>query len=236
MARAQQMPEAARRRAGDPLAFARGGGGAAVEALGDLQRDQRTAAGALRQKKPSFNCAACVCQAHWSRRQFRPRAGAQSLAPSRADRGLRSPPTTRATPACNQRLGAGRRLAVMGAGLERDIGGGAARGLAGLRQRHGLGMGAAAIMGPAAADNAALRARRARSRPPDWAPRGQARARPARAHGACGGDRQGLGTWSRSGFEPCLTRFAAQSPQQCPTETPKPPAQAAAASIEFVVI
>ena len=35
----------------------------------------------------------------------------------------------------DQRIGAGRRAAVMGAGFERDIGGGAARQLAGLGQR-----------------------------------------------------------------------------------------------------
>ena len=41
----------------------------------------------------------------------------------------------------------------MGAGLERDIDGGAARGLAGLLQRHRLGMRPAAGLGPAAADD-----------------------------------------------------------------------------------
>ena len=43
--------------------------------------------------------------------------------------------------------------AVMGAGLERHIDGRAARGLAGLRQRHRLGMRPAAGLGPAAADD-----------------------------------------------------------------------------------
>ena len=54
----------------------------------------------------------------------------------------------------DQQVGAGRAaLAAVGAGLERDVGGGAARRLAGLGQRHRLGMGPAAGLGPAAADD-----------------------------------------------------------------------------------
>ena len=53
--------------------------------------------------------------------------------------------------------------------------------------------------GPAAADDAALRRRRSRSRPPDWARPGRARARPAPAHGACGGCLVGLRSWHGQG-------------------------------------
>ena len=62
--------------------------------------------------------------------------------------------TTRADAGGDQGIGAGRRLAVMAAGLERDIGRGAARRLAGPRQRLGLGMRPAAGLRPAAPDDA----------------------------------------------------------------------------------
>ena len=44
----------------------------------------------------------------------------------------------------------------MGAGFQRDIGGGAACGLTGLAQRHGFGVRAAAGLRPAAPDHAAI--------------------------------------------------------------------------------
>ena len=53
----------------------------------------------------------------------------------------------------DQRIGAGRRFAVMGAGLERDIDRGPARRCPGLGQRHRLGVGTAAGSRPAAADD-----------------------------------------------------------------------------------
>ena len=53
-------------------------------------------------------------------------------------------------------IGAGRRLAEMRARLQRHIERGAARGLAGARQRLRLGMRPAAGLGPAAADNDAV--------------------------------------------------------------------------------
>ena len=56
----------------------------------------------------------------------------------------------------DDRIGAGRRLAEMRARLQRHIERGAARGLAGARQRLGLGMGPAAGLGPAAADDDAV--------------------------------------------------------------------------------
>src|SRR6266850_3236773 len=56
----------------------------------------------------------------------------------------------------NDSVGAGRRLADMRARLQRYIERGAARGLAGLLQRLGLGVGTAAGLGPAAADNDAI--------------------------------------------------------------------------------
>ena len=49
-----------------------------------------------------------------------------------------------ATP--DQRLGTGRRLAEMRAGLERDVDRGTARGVAGLRQRIGFGMRTTAVL------------------------------------------------------------------------------------------
>ena len=53
-------------------------------------------------------------------------------------------------------IGAGRRLAVVRAGLQRDVQRRAARRLAGTPQRLDLGMGPAAGLGPAAADNDAV--------------------------------------------------------------------------------
>ena len=57
----------------------------------------------------------------------------------------------------DQRVGAGRRPADMGAGFERHVGRGAARGRAGPRQRDGLGVRPSAVRRPAATDDAALR-------------------------------------------------------------------------------
>ena len=89
----------------------------------------------------------------------------------------------------DQRLGAGRGAAVMGAGLERDIGGGAARQLPGLGQRQGFGMGPPARLGPAAPDDpAALH---------DHAADGGVRPTQALAPAA---QRQG------QGHEPCVVR------------------------------
>ncbi len=51
---------------------------------------------------------------------------------------------------------AGRRLADMRTRLQRHVERGAARGLAGVIERHGLGMGTAACLRPAAADNDAV--------------------------------------------------------------------------------
>ncbi len=59
-------------------------------------------------------------------------------------------------PGRDHRIGAGRRFAEMRARLQRDIERGAARGVTGARQCLGLGMGAAAGLGPAAADNDAV--------------------------------------------------------------------------------
>ena len=53
----------------------------------------------------------------------------------------------------DQRRSAGGRVAMVGAGFQGDIGGGALRGVPGLFQRADLGMGAAAGLGPAATDH-----------------------------------------------------------------------------------
>ena len=53
----------------------------------------------------------------------------------------------------NERPGAGRRAAMMGAGFKRDIGGGTARQLSGLRKGDRLGMRAAATRRDAGPDN-----------------------------------------------------------------------------------
>ena len=59
-------------------------------------------------------------------------------------------------PGRDQRVRAGRRAAVMRAWFQRDIERGAARLRAGLRQSFNFGMGTAAGLGPAAADNHAV--------------------------------------------------------------------------------
>ena len=56
----------------------------------------------------------------------------------------------------DQGVHARRRFSVMGAGFERDVGGGAAGGVTRVAQGFGFGVRAAALLGPAAADDGSL--------------------------------------------------------------------------------
>ena len=87
-----------------------------------------------------------------------PRAAARCPAPSVRGSGSPSAITTRATPGRDQQVGAGRAARrFMRARLERHIDSRAARRFARLGQRHRLGMRPPAGLGPAAADDPAVR-------------------------------------------------------------------------------
>ena len=84
-------------------------------------------------------------------------------------------------PRLDQQVGAGRAArAVVRAGLQRHVDGRAARRLAGLGERHRLGMGPAALAG-SSRGRPLRRPARSRSRHWDWARSGRGRARRARA-------------------------------------------------------
>ena len=154
--------------AGDPLAVAGCRRDLAVEALRDLQRHQRPLL-VDAQEKACVSFRAPRVRAH---RVATSMPAARSLAmPSPFVRGSGSSTatTTRATPAAISDSAQGGVSRDLGARFERDIGGGAARSVAGLRQRIGFGVRSAAVRRPAAADDTAVASRRSRSRPTDWA-------------------------------------------------------------------
>ncbi len=151
---AQQMAEAAGFFARDPLALAGDGRGLAVEALGDLQRDQRPArpqaqeeagieAGRLLLQDTGRDLDAGLPQ-HGEALAADARIGVLDRRDDARDAGR------------DQCIGAGRRLAQMRTGLQRHIGGGAPRRLARLRQRHGLGMRPPARLCPTASQHPAF--------------------------------------------------------------------------------
>ena len=113
-----------------------------------------------------------------SRPRSRPRAAARTPAPPTRGSGSAMGATTRATPGRDDRIGAGRRAAVMRAGLERDVERCAARRLAGLGKRRSLRH-AAARPAPCGRGRRPCRPSPGSRRPPDSAR--SCRARPRRA-------------------------------------------------------
>ena len=123
---AHQVHLGARPRAGDPAALAGAGGDPPVERGGELQRQHRPPGGS-RLRKPRFSATASAARQPTSTAMP---AAAQRLDAARrrrAGRGPRSrpppaPPRPRPAPSAQGGVAAG-----VGAGLERDVGGGAAR-------------------------------------------------------------------------------------------------------------
>ena len=142
---------------GDPPALAVGQRDAAVERGGELERDVRPA-----QRPPGQEPR--HRRARLGRARRRSSTAIPAVAQPREPRAVgarigiaqrRRPPAPRPPRSAGRRR-PGPRGDAMRAGLERDIGGGAARRLARLRQRHRLGMRAPARLGPAAPDDAAV--------------------------------------------------------------------------------
>ena len=154
MRRAQQMRALARGLAGDPAALACGGRDLAVEGRRELQGDQRATLGEPREKsgvdfrRLGGEKAGLDCDA----------GGAQhgQTAPGDAGIGILDGHDDAGDPGGDQRIGAGRGLAVMAARLEADISSGTCGARAGAGQRLGLAMRPAAGLGPAAADDGAV--------------------------------------------------------------------------------
>ena len=121
---------------------------------GELEQDLRAAVADAAEVSGMDAHAPPRRPARRPRRCFR----AQPLVPLPATSGLGSSTaeTTRAMPARDDGVGAGRRLAVMRARLERDVERGAARRLAGAAPALRLGMRPPAGLGPAAADDDAV--------------------------------------------------------------------------------
>ena len=153
MGRAQPVAAGARRLAGQPLALPGPGRDPAVLRGRELERDERPVGALLQEKagvqrlglgpqQAEFDLDARLAQLG-DALAVDPAIGAERCRDHPADAGL------------DQGHGAGRRPAVVGAGLEADVDGGAERRGARAPQRLGLGMRPAARLGPAAADDPA---------------------------------------------------------------------------------
>ena len=154
MARAQQMAMTPRGLRSDPAAVSPCIGHIAIGALRDLQRDhgpafrdaeeesqiERTGFGSENAAR-DFNAGA-----------FQTRKAASGDTPIRIDDRAHHP----REPRRSKRIRTGWGLPVMGARFQRDIGGGAARPLAGLRQSHRFGVRPAPSLCLPTADNAAV--------------------------------------------------------------------------------
>ncbi len=154
VARAHRMHLAPRLGSGDPLALPRRGGDAAIETRGKLQRDKGAPLLGLHEE-PGVIQRRLVLQ--HAGRHLDPRR-AQQGKPLPRNPGIavldcrNHPGDTRS----DQRLGAGRCLAVVGTGLQRHIGRGPPGQRSGLCQRFDLGMGSAPRLRPAAPDDPAI--------------------------------------------------------------------------------
>ena len=154
MPAAQRMGSLARRLAGDPLAFTGARGDAAIKRGRQFQRHQRAA-----KRHPGGEPGADLLrlgrqQAYLHHNPGRPQprdAGAIDARIAIASRNHHPGNAGR-----DQRVRAGRGLAMMAAGLQRDIGGGTTRGVTGHRQRLRFGVRAAAGGRHRAADNTTL--------------------------------------------------------------------------------
>ena len=153
VARAHEVDHTPRFGSGDPLAFADPGCDAPVEACRELQRHHRPAA-----PDPAEKTALQVLC-------LGPEQAGVDRDPGRAQHRVATPRDARVGifqgaddprhARHDQRLGAGRCLAMVGAGFKADIGRGATRVIARRGQGHPFGMGAPAGLGPSPPDDAA---------------------------------------------------------------------------------
>ena len=140
--------------ASDPLAFAARSGDTAIKGEREFQGEEGPALAAREEK--ALHVALGVLSQN-TRFYGDPRGTEECEALSGYPRVGVFYGGNHARDACrDQGFGAGWGLTVMGAGFERDIGGCAFRGAACLFERHAFGMGAAARLGPAAPDDAAI--------------------------------------------------------------------------------
>ena len=135
--------------AGDPLARAVGGGGAAVERGRQLQHHVGPA-GAAVVRGTGASCSAAASAPTPTSTSMPAARSRRCPAPATLRVGIgRAPTTTRATPAAIRASAHGRGAAVVGARLEGDVEGGAPGGVAGGGEGDHLGVGAGAAVGGA---------------------------------------------------------------------------------------
>ena len=150
----QAVGLAAGRLAGDPAAFARRGGDAAVEGGGKLERDQRAALLEASDEAGDQGGGLAGEEAGLDGQAGRAEAGKAASVDARV--GIADGRDDTGDAGVDQRVGAGRGDADVRAGFEGDVGGPATGAVAGLGQGLGLGMGTAAGSGGAAADHMAV--------------------------------------------------------------------------------
>ena len=151
---AQPMPPLARRRPGDPLAFAAAGGNPTVERGCELQGDERPAEGETGKEAGIDLGRLLGAEPGIDREPRRKQPGDPVAGDARI--GVFERDDYPSHPGIDQCVGTRRSLTPMAAGFEAHIGGSAARRAAGPAQRFGFGMRPAAGLGPAAADDPAL--------------------------------------------------------------------------------
>ena len=154
MAAAHGMDHAAGGRGCDPLAFARRGRNATVKAVRELERHHRAAFVDTQEKAQMIRAGFIFEHAHVNDNARRTEDSNALAADAWITVGAGDHHARRL--GGDKRIGAGRRLAGMGAGFEGDIDRRPLCRRSGLTQRLGFCMGPAARLGPAAPDNAAL--------------------------------------------------------------------------------
>ena len=150
----EQMPAGPRRRAGDPAAVSAARPDPPVERARELERHVGPAPLDARQEARVERARLIL---HAAARDLNARFFEHGVAAAR-DAGIRvlRCDDGAGDPGLDQRVGAGAGLAVMGAGLQGGVAGGASRAVAGAGERLGLGVGPAAGLGPAPPDDVSL--------------------------------------------------------------------------------
>ena len=151
VARPEQMAARAGVGAGDPAAVAGARGDAAVETARELECHQGSALPNAREEARVERPRVVL---HAANRHLDSRLFEQGVAATRDPRvGVFEGDDGARDAGLHQCLGARAGLAVMGAGFQGGVAGGALRAIAGAGERLGLGMGPAAGLGPATADD-----------------------------------------------------------------------------------
>ena len=151
---AQQMGPRPGGLAGDPAALAGAGGDPPVQGHGELQRHQRAVLPDAQEEAGIDLRRLALAEAEGDATP--PRCSRSMPWPLTLGSGSSMRDDGARYPGGGQGIGAGRGLAIMAAGLERDIGRGPPCRLAGAAKRFGLGMGPSAGLGPAAAHDPSL--------------------------------------------------------------------------------